>query len=721
MRYFGIFIAGLALVFLFSQLAQLNPAVQTNPAIELEVLSAENAAELQEIARYGNGALSGAIAWSSETEIIAAATSLGIWLYSPSRSEDARFLDLDTRVFDLLFLNDGQYLAYTTANDTKVIELATGLEAMSFPEFHVISAHPNEDYLLVNKNNIIDEEYGRFNRPDVELWNVTTGELLETFVLPSDYAYFQGLSIRDVEGSQDGRFVAASYSTGIEDTCGHRSSFVLIWDSTKPQEEPFVLSGAEYAKFSLDSHFLVSKEFDSWFGDVPTLRVLNLITHEEQLLNTMPDWADSWGISVSWFGFEPISGKLMTVSEGLLRYWTLPEMEMSHEIDLGHYVGTILPLEDGRVLHTGTDGIHLGDNQFQDEQIFPFQSQFIFAEFLDSGNGFSLLDEDTRLHLWHIDEDLELSEFFVSHPLSDSMNLFALSPDGTYLADATDGKVRLSSTLDNRVLSEIENTTFPLNFSMDGSKLLLQRVERLDDNNSLSYFQVWDIPSNMLLREFGPYERTSQHTGQSSAQLSADGTRIGIRYEDSYRSGQYTVFSIATGEEIYSYALEEAYGTWTTDLSGLLMNGGDFYYGLSSFVEPLVPDSQTEAISYPYAGHFTEMSQATKLAAYITSSHTGCGGDYRQLYIHHLPDMEIMWTRGLPMAGWDTVDGIFNPAGDLVFTVDSMVDASIGDTLFQLPYGSYPSAVFSADGRFFLTNQEGVIRIWAVPAENNGE
>src|SRR5689334_21899399 len=136
MRYFGVLIAILALVFLFTQLPQINPAVMSESAIELEILLAENAAELQQIARYGNGALTGAIAWSPETDTIAAGTSLGIWLYSSSQSNDARFLDLDMKVFDLLFLNDGQYLAYTTRTNTTVVELSTGLEIMSFPEFH---------------------------------------------------------------------------------------------------------------------------------------------------------------------------------------------------------------------------------------------------------------------------------------------------------------------------------------------------------------------------------------------------------------------------------------------------------------------------------------------------------------------------------------------------------------------------------------------------------
>jgi hypothetical protein len=112
MRYFGSVIAIMALIFLFAQAKSLNPAVSQGKGIELEILSAANASELQQIARYGNGSLTGAVAWSSDTETIAVGTTLGIWFYHLANLDEGRFVDFDTKIIDLVFLNEGQYLAY---------------------------------------------------------------------------------------------------------------------------------------------------------------------------------------------------------------------------------------------------------------------------------------------------------------------------------------------------------------------------------------------------------------------------------------------------------------------------------------------------------------------------------------------------------------------------------------------------------------------------------
>jgi hypothetical protein len=704
MRYLGIFIAALALVFLFSQFAPLKPAVISEASIKLEILSAENADELQQIARYGNGALSGAIAWSSETETVAAGTSLGIWFYSPSRSDDTRFLDLDTKVFDLVFLNAGRFLAYTTTSATKVIELATGLEVMSFPEIHVISAHPNDDYLLIDSN------------VDIEVWDIVNQELLQTVSLPQEEAYGY-VHIVDIAISPDERYFAASYSGPVEDTCGHRTSYVLVWDTTKLNAEPFALMAAEYVTFSPDSRFLMSSEWNSWGPDVPALHILDLSSFTSQTFNTMPIEESTWGY-VEWFSFEPLSGNLMTLKDGVLRFFDLATNEKTREIVLDEDTETIAVAKDGRAFSTRNDSISLWDNNFQQEELLPYEAPFVSANYFGSGDGLSKLDANQRLHLWRIDEHLQIREFFVSERLPESTYPFILSAAGDYLVYETDRAFELVSTVNNRLISEIPSSAVPTAFSADSGELLLRRSHAPSENQLLTYFQVWDIQSNNIMREFGPYQVDAASGILVNAQLNSDGSWIGIHQQLNYWHNRYTVFSITTGEEIYTYETETAIGAWSPDLRTLVMEGGDYLNAVVWTVAPLEETSEIDSVQYRSGGDMGVFSQDGSQFTFITSSHTGCGGDSRSLYTRSLSDRNG-WSRGLPMGGWNTVDAIFNPAADLVFTIDSLVDVSTGDTLFQLPYGAYPSAAFSVDGRFFLTNQEGVIRLWGVPGSEN--
>lgn len=336
------------------------------------------------------------------------------------------------------------------------------------------------------------------------------------------------------------------------------------------------------------------------------------------------------------------------------------------------------------------------------------------ASFFVSGDGLSKLDTNRRLHLWRIDENLQAREFFVSEPLPESTYPFVLSSNGDYFVYETNTAFQLISTLDNQLIGEIPNSTVPMAFSTDSTRVLLRRSHAPSENQLLTYFQVLDIQTNNVLREFGPYQVDSANGILVDAQFNSDGSWIGIHQQFSYWHHRYTVFSVSTGEEIYTYETETAIGIWSPDLRTLVMEGGDYLNAVVWTVAPLEETNEADSIQYRSGGDMGIFSQNGSQFTFITSSHTGCGGDSRSLHVRRVSDTNS-WGRGLPMGGWYTIDAIFNPAGDLVFTVDSFVNASTGETLFQLPYGSYPSASFSADGRFFLTNQEGVIRLWAVP------
>jgi WD40 repeat protein len=256
---------------------------------------------------------------------------------------------------------------------------------MSFPDTHVIAEHPMDDYLLIESNLVIEGEYYFAILPRIDVWNVETKKLLQTISPPQDERYMYGLTIADIAVSPDGRYFAASYSGNVEDTCGHRTSFVLVWDSTKPEIEPFALWDAEDLAFSPDSRFLVSSEWNSWGPHVPFLHILELASYESQSLNTSPSEDVSWGY-VDCFGFDPVSGDLMSLNDGFLRYWDLPLQEIQREIAMETSLKALILNQDGQVISLSAHSLSLWDNVFQNEQILSFQSPFVAAEFLVSGN-----------------------------------------------------------------------------------------------------------------------------------------------------------------------------------------------------------------------------------------------------------------------------------------------------------------------------------------------
>ncbi|TEU18288.1 MAG: hypothetical protein E3J21_06270, partial [Anaerolineales bacterium] len=73
-------------------------------------ISPYNAAQVVQLARWGKGTV-GEVTWSLDGQLLAVASSLGIYLYDAETLEEVRYIKTEVRVMDVAFSPDGAILA----------------------------------------------------------------------------------------------------------------------------------------------------------------------------------------------------------------------------------------------------------------------------------------------------------------------------------------------------------------------------------------------------------------------------------------------------------------------------------------------------------------------------------------------------------------------------------------------------------------------------------
>lgn len=280
------------------------------------VISPENVAELVELARWGNGWIQD-MAWSSDNQLVAVATSIGVFLYDANAPALARLIDTNQWVNTVAFSPDGHTLAASTG---------------------------------------VDAEAGA-----VELWDVRSGEKRSTF---QQTGYSNALAF-----SSDGRTLAVASGPGG----------VQLWDVTAgqmrftwPVSDTIDAHPAQSVAFSPDGRILATDSsgdvllFDPETGE--TLRTLNQGADVQQLAFS-PDGqllaaADTerlqlWDLSsnVSLWTVEG-SGKGLTFSpdgQQLLAgeaVWDVATGQQVRTLDLNGAVSHIVYRPDGQMVAT---------------------------------------------------------------------------------------------------------------------------------------------------------------------------------------------------------------------------------------------------------------------------------------------------------------------------------------------------------------------------------
>ncbi|MDH7488023.1 MAG: hypothetical protein QHH80_00745 [Anaerolineae bacterium] len=105
---------------------QLPVLAGTPVPVPAGVISPSNAERMTQLARWGKGAIM-QVAYSPDGRLLAAGSSLGIYLYDAGTLKEARFLETTSPVYSVAFSPDGSLLASGSADYTvRVWRVADG-------------------------------------------------------------------------------------------------------------------------------------------------------------------------------------------------------------------------------------------------------------------------------------------------------------------------------------------------------------------------------------------------------------------------------------------------------------------------------------------------------------------------------------------------------------------------------------------------------------------
>lgn len=181
-------------------------AQDSQPPDDREVISAENATQIIELARYGDGILTNALVWSPDGSRIAAGGSLGVWVFeADNRDAKPEFLPHDSWVVDVDWSPDGKVLAVVTrTHQVQLWDLDTLKITKSLSGFDAVKFSPDGRSLAVGGREWDGDSY--FNA-SVNVLDLETGKV--TARLIGNIEKY----ITEISFSPDGRLIAAAHSS----------------------------------------------------------------------------------------------------------------------------------------------------------------------------------------------------------------------------------------------------------------------------------------------------------------------------------------------------------------------------------------------------------------------------------------------------------------------------------------------------------------------------
>lgn len=147
--------------------------------LSAHAISSENANQVTQLARLGKGPISD-VAYSPDGDLLAVATSIGVFIHDAHSFKEVNFFKSDERVRGIAFSPDGSCLAMTTPDDVHLFQVSDGSPVCSMrePDWHekgssrigitAVVFNPSGSYLAAST------DY------EVLIWDVPSGTLVRT-------------------------------------------------------------------------------------------------------------------------------------------------------------------------------------------------------------------------------------------------------------------------------------------------------------------------------------------------------------------------------------------------------------------------------------------------------------------------------------------------------------------------------------------------------------
>ncbi len=473
-------------------------------------LSPRNAREVVQLARWGKGTVN-EVAWSPNQQLLAVASSLGVYLYDAKTLEEVRFFETEAWVNSIAFSPDGRLLASGSGDGTVQLWRVESGELVRTLKGHTSSVwsvafSPDGRLLASGSGNGI-----------VRLWRVGTGKEVQT-----------------LEGHTGKVYSVAFSSGGLLLASGSEDKMVRMWD-VESGKLVRVLGGhmdSVYSvSFSPDDRLLASGSGD---GTVRLWEVEN-----GELMRLLMGHTDSvWSVAFSPDGVLLASGS----EDNTIWLWEVETGRLVQKLEeLTAWVGSIAFSPDGRLLASGS-----GDGTVQLWEVATGKSVRTLTGHMGSvwsvafSPNSALLasgSRDNMVRLWEVGAG-RLMRALEGH--TDDVASVAFSPDGQLLASGSaDGTVRLWEVETRQLVRTLEGHTgsvWSIAFSPGGRLLASGSWDRT--------VRLWDVETGKLVRTL------VGHTDWvRSIAFSSDGSLLASGADD----GTVRLWEVETGRLIRTF------------------------------------------------------------------------------------------------------------------------------------------------------------------------
>ena len=614
--------------------------------------------------RLGKGIISGNIVFSPDNSLLAAASSIGTWLYDAHTGKELDLLTYHTGyVSSVAFSPDGKTIASSTSNTFELWDVAScklkHIRSLDIREVYAVAFSPDGKTLAVGGNSSV---------AGLQLWDVATGTLKKTFLGLKGY-------VSTVAFSPDGKLIAAG---------GEEDGTIKLWDvdsgNIKSTLKIASDSDIENIAFSPDSKTIAS--CTGWLDK----KVLMWDVASATLRNSLTGHTDR----VNYVSFSPDGRTLASGGEdNTVVLWDVETLSYNTTLTTHtDHIEGIAFSPDGKTIASGSrDGrIILRDTENLHEKTTITGHTYGFRSIAFSPDGKTIVSGslDRTVRLWDTTTGKNTTTFY-GH-IADVQSV-AFSPDGRTIASggttwsindwlADDFTVRLwdvASGENKATLLEHKWSVYHLTFSPDGRYL----VSSSGDKRAI----FWDAD-----------------TGNPLWTITGDG----VLQVSNYTLGGETVGPIIFSKDGKTFVsgTKSEIRLWNTEsrqtVATFMRPTSEFRHIISSNIA-FSPDGNTVATIYN-ENEMHLLNVATgKIRTFITG-HTS-----RSSSIAFSPDGQT-----LVSAGYGDTIRFWNPEnGELKISLTGM------------PNG-IETIAFSPDGKTLATaSWDGTILLWNVPSVIN--